>query len=310
VPRAVALFSGGLDSALAIRWIQCRASTREPIDIEAVWVRVPCAIREARVVAAAARLELPLTILPTPGSYDELLLAAPRTGQGERPPCRDCRVTVFRAVRRYLDSSGGDFAISGEVLGQDTRTQRRRDLDMIAIGSGLDDRLVRPLSALRLSETRPERTGLVDRAALLDLHGEGRRSQLALAAELGIDTAHFSRAACTLCESTLAGHVQNLRRSKLPLASSIIAAMRLGRVEWLDERTVVIVSRRAEEADGLRQIVERREIAGSVLIELAEFAGPSALVIGQVDDRTISSARQLVLTRVHEPLPNDVRWQP
>lgn len=104
--------------------------------------------------------------------------------------------------------------------------------------------------------------------------------------------------------------MQNLRRSKLPLASSIIAALRLGRVEWLDERTVVIVSRRAEEADGLRQIVERREIAGSVLIELAEVAGPSALVIGHVDDRTISSARQLVLARVHEPLPNDVRWQP
>lgn len=305
MPRAVALFGGGLDGALALRLIE-----RQGVVVEPVWVRVPCGVRETRVLETAARLQLSLTILPTPESFGDLLLAAPRTGQGERPPCRDCRVAIFRQVRRHLEATGADFAISGEVLGQEARTQRRRDLDMIAIGSGLDDRLVRPLSAQRLETTQPERRGWLDRAQLLDLHGEGRRGQLVLAGELGVDIAWFSRNVCALCEATLAAQLQSLRRSTLPLQPAIIAALRLGRVTWLDRDTVVVLSRRASEAVGLRELFATRAIESSALLESVEVVGPTALVIGRVTEPTImKSTQDLILNRI-DTLPLDaITWR-
>ncbi len=308
MPRVLALFSGGLDAALAIALLRRAVVNCESLEITAIWVRVPCGIREARVNAAAASLNLPLITLPTPTNYDELLLAAPRTGQGGAPPCRDCRVTLFRAARRYLEEIGADFVISGEVLGQDIRTQRRRDLEMIAIGSGLDDRLLRPLSARRLSPTRAEREGIVARDRLLDLQGTGRRTQLALAGELGIDAGPFSRGSCALAEATLAGHVQTLQQSRLAVTSAAIAALRLGRITWLDDTTVIVVSRRAEESEGLRQIVARGELSNSLLLELANIAGPTALVIGQIDDRATAEAQRLVLERIGESVPSELRW--
>ncbi|MBL8830610.1 MAG: hypothetical protein JNM18_26795 [Planctomycetaceae bacterium] len=308
MPRVLALFSGGLDGALAIEVLRRAAVDPGALVIVPVWVRVPCGIREARVNAAARGLDQPVITLATPNTYDELLLAAPRTGQGGAPPCRDCRVMMFRAARRYLEEIAADFVISGEVLGQDIRIQRRRDLDMIAIGSGLDDRLLRPLSARRLSPTRAERDGIIDRQRLLDLQGTGRRAQLALAAEWGIDTGAFSRGACALAEATLAGHVQRLQTSRLPVTPATIAALRLGRVSWLDDTTVIVVSRRAEEADGLRQFVARRELTDCLLLELAHLAGPTALLLGAIDDRAISAAQQLVLERIDEPASSSVQW--
>ena len=65
-----------------------------------------------------------------------------------------------------METHGFDFIITGEVVGQRPKSQNRPTLPIIAIESGANDRLLRPLCAKRLPPTLPEREGWVDRQAL------------------------------------------------------------------------------------------------------------------------------------------------
>ena len=51
------------------------------------------------------------------------------------------------------------MVVSGEVVGQRPMSQKKRDLALIAHRAGLDDRLLRPLSALLLPATGPSALG-------------------------------------------------------------------------------------------------------------------------------------------------------
>jgi hypothetical protein len=66
-------------------------------------------------------------------------------------------------------------------------SQHMQALKLIEERSGLKGLLLRPLSARFLDPTIPEQEGWVDRDQLLDIHGRGRKVQMALAAEHGID---------------------------------------------------------------------------------------------------------------------------
>jgi hypothetical protein len=57
---------------------------------------------------------------------------------------------------------------------------------LIERASGLQGRLVRPLSAKLLEPSIPEQEGLLDRSRLLDINGRSRQRQIRLARELGI----------------------------------------------------------------------------------------------------------------------------
>ena len=54
-------------------------------------------------------------------------------------------------------------------------SQKRRDLNIISTNSGLEDLLLRPLSAKLLEPTKPEREGLVDREKLYNFEGRSRK---------------------------------------------------------------------------------------------------------------------------------------
>ncbi len=79
------------------------------------------------------------------------------------------------------------FVFSGEVVGQRPMSQNKNGLDAVEKESGLDGFLIRPLSARLLPVSRPECEGIVKRDLLLDISGRGRKEQVKLAKELGLE---------------------------------------------------------------------------------------------------------------------------
>jgi tRNA U34 2-thiouridine synthase MnmA/TrmU len=134
------------------------------------------------------------------------VLRHPKYGYGKNMnPCIDCRIMTMAMARDIMEESGASFVYSGEVLGQRPMSQHRPSLRLIEKESGLEDRLLRPLSAKLLPETEPERLGLVDRSRLMAFSGRSRKPQYALAHEYGYDNLPQPAGGCCLLTDPVYG---------------------------------------------------------------------------------------------------------
>jgi len=94
---------------------------------------------------------------------------------------------MVRKAKEWAKENGFDFIITGEVIGQRPMSQRKSTMPVVQKQSGVDDLLLRPLSAKNLPETKPEREGWVDRSKLMGIIGRGRKDQMRMAREWGIE---------------------------------------------------------------------------------------------------------------------------
>jgi hypothetical protein len=176
----------------------------------------------------AEQLGIKLHIVDVIEEYKDVLLN-PRHGYGANlNPCLDCKVfMVKKAVAlgltaesesgrgSFLAQHGFDFIITGEVIGQRPKSQRRETMPIIASESGADDLLLRPLCAKLLPPTLPEREGWVDREQLLDFHGRNRKPQIALAESLGFtDWAQPAGGCCFLTDEQYSKKLTDLWQSR------------------------------------------------------------------------------------------------
>lgn len=301
--RAIALVSGSLDSRLAVRMVQ-----RQGVEVRALLGSWPCCSTHALAERAAGELNVPLTVL---APSDEFVAAvrAPVHGYGRGAnPCLDCRVLLLRAAAAEVAGDGADFVVTGEVLGQHRQTQRHRDLALLAHASGLGDRLVRPLSARQLAPTAPERRGLLDRARLGGLVGASRTGQIALARELGLDAAEPVSPGCALAEPALAARVHEWLAREPSVTLWDLELLKLGRQEWFDEQTRIVLGRRADENVLLEHLAIRSDARPCEVVRPANFVGPTALVVGRVSEAACAACRERVLARSRAPLPECPRW--
>jgi hypothetical protein len=192
------MISGGLDSTLALALVK-----RQGIEVKAVNFYTGFCITETQrrkggrpdgtvpqneALRAAADLEVDIEYVDVSGSGYLDLIVNPKHGYGANAnPCVDCRIFMMQKAREIMEREGAAFVFTGEVLGQRPKSQRRDTMRSIERKSGLEGRLVRPLSALLLEPTIPEREGILDRSRLLGISGRSRQPQIRLARELGID---------------------------------------------------------------------------------------------------------------------------
>jgi len=177
---AIALFSGGLDSVLAVAWMQRLGHRVHPVCFSAPYITADRATQSARENG------FELTVVDISAAHLKML-EDPVHGFGKNHnPCIDCHGLMFWEAAKLLPKFGADFLISGEVLGQRPMSQRRNALQAVDKLSGHADLIVRPLSQKLLPDTKPIRAGWVDKSRLLDLSGRGRSRQIALARELGL----------------------------------------------------------------------------------------------------------------------------
>ena len=96
----------------------------------------------------------------------------PKYGLGANlNPCLDCKIFMIQKARLWMEENHFDFIITGEVVGQRPKSQRKHLMPIVAKESGANDRLLRPLSAKNLPPSLPEKLGWVDREKLLNFSG-------------------------------------------------------------------------------------------------------------------------------------------
>ena len=195
--RALALISGGLDSLLASRVILDQGIAVEGINFftgfcveghtHAIRNRDRARPKRNNALWVAEQLGIKLHIVEVIEEY-KAIVTAPRHGYGAHlNPCLDCKGFMVGKARQWIDEHGFDFIITGEVIGQRPKSQRKDTMPVIARESGAGDRLLRPLCARLLPETLPEREGWVDREALHAFSGRSRKPQIALAKHYGFE---------------------------------------------------------------------------------------------------------------------------
>lgn len=266
-PRALMLFSGGLDSMLAAELLR-----RCGVDVVPVAFVTPF-FGSGVAAKAAAELGLELQVVDISARHLEML-KSPRYGYGRSMnPCIDCHALMVQVALERLEDSEAHFVATGEVLGERPKSQNRQALDLVARHSGAGDLLLRPLSAKLLPETRPEREGWVDRACLLDLSGRSRRRQMDLAQEWGIEEYQTPAGGCLLTDASFGGRLRELMARVPGFDGGDAEAIREGRVFWAGS-TLIVLGRRHQENVRLIGLA----LPSDLLLREAEVPGPTALL--------------------------------
>jgi hypothetical protein len=295
--QCVALISGGLDSQLAARLMLAQGIRVRGLHMTTPFVD---ATSRARRVADALHIALSEVAL---GEEFLALVRTPRFGYGKAAnPCLDCRTRMFRTAAELMTQCGAEFVVTGEVVGQQAASQRRRDLEAIAHHSGLRDRLLRPLSAKILAETLPERAGWVKREQLHGFFGRGRRGLLELARALAVREIPAPSSGCPLSEHPFARKTHDLLRY-LPEASAWqFALLKTGRHFRFDASCKVIVGRNEADNQQLEAQFAARGNEAATRLTPRGFVGPVALLIGPASPAAVDFAVGLVHRFSKQPI--------
>ena len=165
----------------------------------------------------AEQLGIKLHIIDVIEEYKEVLIN-PKHGYGQHlNPCLDCKIFMVNKAQAWawMEENQFDFIITGEVIGQRPKSQRKATMPIIARESGADDRLLRPLCAKNLPPTLPEREGWVDREKLFKFGGRSRKPQMELAAKFGFT--EYSQPAggcCFLTDQSYSDKLGDLWRTR------------------------------------------------------------------------------------------------
>ncbi len=287
--KAVALLSGGLDSALA-----CALTLRLGFEVVGVNLATGFCVGQGRcdtVLALTQRLGIPLRLLDV-GEEFLAVVRSPKFGYGSgMNPCLDCRVLMARQAGEAMAAEGAAFVVTGEVLGQRPMSQHRRALDLVARESGLGDRLVRPLSGRLLPPTYPEREGWVRREDWLDIQGRSRKRQLALAQAWGLtEFVQPSGGCCLLLTRSYALRLRDAFAIHGPgaMGSDEFALLRFGRHFRVSPTVKIIVGRNEVENAVLAGFAPGRWV-----LAFPSVPGPVALVEGAPTDEELELAARL-----------------
>lgn len=293
--KALALFSGGCDSLISMQLLK-----EQGIEVIAINFNIGFGGNKSKLEYfknATAQIGVEFMSVDIRKQFFDEVLFAPKYGYGKYfNPCIDCHANMFKNAFLLLEKLGADFVISGEVVGQRPKSQRREALDQVRSvvrsfgeserfahlvdpnGDGrakpkrLDELILRPMSAKLLEESYPERVGWVDRERLLDVQGRGRSRQLEMIKNYGWKYYEKPGGGCLLTDTSVAEKIKDLS-SHRGMVFEDIELVKVGRYMVLPDGGRCVISRNEEENAKLEAPNPQME-----LIVLQECKGPIGLV--------------------------------
>jgi tRNA U34 2-thiouridine synthase MnmA/TrmU len=223
---------------------------------------------------------IPLTVKPIFDDYIVMLRDPPAGFGKQMNPCMDCHALMFRLAGGTMRAEGFDFLFSGEVLGQRPMSQTKPSLRYVEKHSGMDGYILRPLSAKLLPETLPERQGLVDRERLLDLHGRGRKDQIALARKFGIRDYPAPAGGCLLTDKGFSVRLRDLFDRRPAATENEIQLLKFGRHFRLNPQTRLIVGRTEKDNES---ILRYHDPGRDLVLDVRDYPSPIGLLQGAAD---------------------------
>jgi tRNA-specific 2-thiouridylase len=285
--HCIALFSGSLESLLAVRLMQL-----QQIAVTGIFFRTLCA-RRSPPQELADQLGIKLVVVGQDEGYCNAI-RHPTLGRTKNAAaCLDCRVHQLRTASLEMAVRKAAFVVTGEILGQRPRSQNRPDLESIAYHSGIEHLLVRPLSAKLLDVTRPEQEGWIDREKLHAFQGNSHHGLIELARSLGLGELPASRPGCGLTDGPLSARVFDCFKHSPVAHPGEFELLTVGRHFRIDESTKLIVGRNQLENTQLENSC-RTTLARATLFRPSNFQGPIAILIGQLTVASESFAAAIV----------------
>ncbi|MGB9716513.1 MAG: hypothetical protein ACPL1G_08930 [Thermodesulfovibrionales bacterium] len=283
--KAIALFSGGLDSTLSILTI-----LKQNIEVKAIKFLTPFDhfFSSEDLLSNANKFGFEVKVIDISKKFLEIV-KNPKFGYGKNMnPCIDCRILMLKEAKIYMDEIGADFIISGEVLGQRPMSQRKETLYCIDREAGLKDYVLRPLSAKLLRMTIPETRGTVNREKLFDFKGRSRKPQMALAKEFGLTEYPAPAGGCLLTEPNYAYRLKELFTHNPNADIEDVKLLRTGRHFRFSPSCKIIIGRDKDENEKIWSLSNK-----DCLLKIEGYGSPTALIVGEITDEAIKVAASL-----------------
>ncbi len=301
--KAVCLFSGGLDSILAVKVLETQG-----INVRAVQFISPffessrLSNPSSLIEEVAERWQITLDVVDITKEYFPMLKSPPHGYGKNLNPCIDCKILMLRKAGELMKAIGARFIATGEVIGQRPMSQRRDTMRIVERDAGLEGLLLRPLSAKLLPETLPEQEGWVDRDRLFDFSGRSRVRQMALALELNITDYPSPAGGCILTDQTLSKRIKYMLQMQENTRAEDIALCRIGRHFVWPGGSHLIVARNQRENELLKPLAHQ----GMALLKVKDFPGPLGLLLTEgLPDAVLVKAARIVCRYSkarHEPV--------
>jgi len=287
--KAIALFSGGLDSCLAIKIIQNMG-----IEVEAVNINTGFESnlqKEEYLKKTAEELGVNFTSIDTREQFLNEILFSPKYGYGKNfNPCIDCHANMINVAYNYMKEVRAKFIISGEVLGQRPMSQKLDGLNKMQKLVKEPEIVVRPLSAKLLPPTLPEIKGWIDREKMYDISGRERKIQMELAEKFGLKNYESPAGGCLLTDRNFSNRLRDfIKTRKLEVAD--IDILKVGRHFNINDKKVII-SRNKDENPILKAY------NGDKFLKMFPIGvpGPVGLIESGSDEETKKLAAKILLT--------------
>ncbi|MDD5581645.1 MAG: hypothetical protein PHS99_00315 [Candidatus Marinimicrobia bacterium] len=295
----IGLISGGLDSLLAIRLMMEQNLNILGLLIDTGFSslfkgeeKLNAYSKRLSIHKIAEKVGFPLKIVSIHDEYWEMV-KYPRYGYGKHlNPCLDCRILMLKTAGRVMREEKASFVFTGEVIGQRPNSQLSHQLKISERESGLEGRLLRPLSAKCLPPTIPEKEGLVDRTRLEGIKGRSRKRQMELANQWGLmDLSVGGGANCFLIDKGYTSRMKDLfhvkgKESITPLDRALL---RVGRHFRLSDTLKFIVSRNEEEHETLLKMA-----AHMPRLECKDVIGAIGVLSGTYIDQDLQRAGEIL----------------
>ncbi len=293
----MALFSGGLDSLLAIKLM-----LEQGIEVHALNFVLPFTKADSEDQSCSDAIKgikilgnIPFKQQRHGDDFLEMIRGA-RYGYGKGiNPCIDCRIFSIKKGAEYMEEIGASFVFTGEVLGQRPMSQHSRALGIVERDSTIPGLILRPLSAHLLEPTIPEKNGWVDRERLLSFCGRNRKPQIALAKELGISAFPSPAGGCILTHSSFGtrlkdyfSHIDNPKSADMPL-------LRIARHFRTETGEKIIVARDGVESERLSKLATPEDH----LLEPQGFSAPAVVLQGD----NVKMALEMMLQFTNKDVP-------